>query len=100
MPERSFQLGMAQILIEGGRPKANLDRAVRAVRQAADLGCRVVVLPECLDLGWTDPSARELAQSIPGPHVDRLANAARMANVFVAAGLAERQHLGFVTRKF
>ncbi|MSR54040.1 MAG: hypothetical protein EXS09_12230 [Gemmataceae bacterium] len=94
MPERSFQLGMAQILIEGGRPKANLDRAVRAVRQAADLGCRVVVLPECLDLGWTDPSARELAQSIPGPHVDRL------ANVFVAAGLAERQHLGFVTRKF
>lgn len=90
MPELSFQLGMAQILIEGGRPKANLDRAVQAIRKAADQGCRVVVLPECLDLGWTDSSARELAQPIPGPHVELLANVARSAKVFVAAGLVER----------
>lgn len=90
MPELSFQLGMAQILVEGGRPKANLDRAVQAIRKAADQGCRVVVLPECLDLGWTDPSARELAQLIPGPHVDLLATAARSAKMFVAAGLVER----------
>ena len=86
----TFRLGMAQILVEGGRPTENLDRAVRAVRQAAELGCRVVVLPECLDLGWTDPSARELAQPIPGPHADLLAIAARQAKVFVAAGLVER----------
>jgi len=76
MSELSFPLGMAQILVEGGRPKANLDRAVQAIRKAADQGCRVVVLPECLDLGWTDLSARELAQPIPGPHVEFLANTA------------------------
>lgn len=90
MSERSFQLGMAQILVEGGRPKANLDRAVQAIRKAADQGCRVVVLPECLDLGWTDLSARELAQPVSGPHVDLLGNAARESKVFVAAGLVER----------
>jgi predicted amidohydrolase len=84
------RIGMAQTLVEGGQPGPNLDRAVAAVRKAADLGCRIVVLPECLDLGWTDPSARELAQAIPGPHLDRLASAARAANVYVAAGLVER----------
>ena len=90
MPFSPFRLGMAQTLVEGGRPAANLDRAVAAIRQAADLGCRVVVLPECLDLGWTHPSARELAQPVPGPHFDRLARAAREAGVYVAAGLVER----------
>jgi predicted amidohydrolase len=86
----TWPLALAQTLVEGGRPGPNLDRAVAAVRRAAELGCRVVVLPECLDLGWTHPSARELAQPIPGPHFDRLADAARSAGVFVAAGLVER----------
>src|SRR5215212_6099158 len=85
-----FRLGMAQTLVEGGGPGPNLDRAVAAIHQAADQGCRAVVLPECLDLGWTDPSARDLAQPIPGPHFDRLADAARAAGVYVAAGLVER----------
>jgi predicted amidohydrolase len=85
-----FFLAMAQTLVEGGRPAANLDRAISAIRRAADLGCRIVVLPECLDLGWTDPSARELGQPIPGPHFDRLAEAARESSIFVAAGLVER----------
>jgi len=73
----SYRVGMAQILVEGGRFDANLDRAVRAIGEAAAHGCRLVVLPECLDLGWTDPSARELARPIPGPHAERLAEAAR-----------------------
>jgi predicted amidohydrolase len=81
---------MAQILVEGGRPQANLDRAVEAISRAAAQGCQLVVLPECLDLGWTDPSARALAQPIPGPHAERLARAAREHGVYVAAGLVER----------
>jgi predicted amidohydrolase len=90
MSDQRFRLGMAQTRVEGGRPEDNLNRAVAAIREAADLGCRVVVLPECLDLGWTHPSARDFAQPIPGPHFDRLAGAARAAGVYVAAGLVER----------
>ena len=86
----SFRIGMAQILVEGGKPDANLDRAEAAIGRAAALGCRAVVLPECLNLGWTDPSAREFAQPIPGPQFDRLAEAARVNRVHVAAGLVER----------
>lgn len=87
---RRTQIGMAQILVEGGCPQANLDRAVDAIRRAAAQGCRLVVLPECLDLGWTHPSARELAQPIPGAHTERLAAATRKHDMFVAAGLVER----------
>jgi predicted amidohydrolase len=85
-----FRLGMAQTLVEGGRPGPKLDRAVAAIGRAADLGCRAVVLPECLDVGWTDPSARDLAQPIPGPHFDRLAETAKGRGVYVTAGLVER----------
>jgi predicted amidohydrolase len=60
----SFKLGMAQILVEGGQPEANLGRAVAHIRAAAGQGCRLVVLPECMDLGWRHSSARESAHPI------------------------------------
>src|SRR5262249_60415688 len=90
MPPSAFRLDMAQILVEGGKPAANLDRAVSAIRRAGELGCRVVVLPECLDIGWTHPSTRDFAQPIPGPHFAWLAQAAKDANVYVSAGLVKR----------
>lgn len=90
MKTQHYEVGMAQLLVEGGRPSANLDRAATMIRQAAAQGCRLVVLPECLDLGWTDPSARALAQPIPGTHADQLAEAARAHHIYVAAGLVER----------
>jgi predicted amidohydrolase len=81
---------MAQMLVVGGQPAANLDRAEAAICDAAGKECRLIVLPECMDLGWTDPSARRLAQPIPGPHSERLAQAARQTGVFIVAGLVER----------
>jgi predicted amidohydrolase len=78
---------MCQMLVEGASPRANLDRARRAILEAeAD----VAVLPECLDIGWTHPAARDLAQPIPGPHSDALAEAARRGGIHVVAGLVER----------
>lgn len=90
MNAAGYRVGMAQTLVEGGRPYANLGRAADAVREAAAAGCRLVVLPECLDCGWTDPYARDLARPIPGPHADALIGAARANRVYVAAGLVER----------
>jgi predicted amidohydrolase len=81
---------MAQMLVQGGQPAANLERSQALIHDAASQGCRLVVLPECMDLGWTDPSARELAQPIPGAHAQWLAECAVQAGVFVVAGLVER----------
>src|SRR3954447_14202760 len=90
MGDRGYRAGMAQILVEGGHLDANLARAEGAIGRAAAEGCRLVVLPECLDLGWTDPSARDLARPVPGPHSERLARAALRHRIHVAAGLVER----------
>ena len=85
-----MRIAMGQMLVEGGRPQANLDRACDYIFRAAAQGCALIVLPECLDIGWADGRARRLAEPIPGPHVKRLADAARECRIHVAAGLVER----------
>lgn len=81
---------MAQMLVRTSAADENLARAEAAIARAKALGCDFVVLPECLDLGWTNPAARERATSIPGPFSDRLADAARRHAIHVVAGLHER----------
>src|SRR5687768_6058732 len=90
MSSHVVRVGLAQIRVDGGDPEANLTRAEQAIEALAASGCDLIVLPECLDLGWTHPSARDLAQPIPGANVERLSQAAAKGNVFVAAGLVER----------
>ncbi len=85
-----FRLGMSQMLVEGGNLEANLRRAEEMISKAAEETCKVIVLPEVLDVGWIHPSARELAEEIPGRTADRLCRAAERAGIIVVAGLAER----------
>jgi predicted amidohydrolase len=85
-----MKIGMGQILVEGGAVALNLGRATAMIRRAADSGCDVVVLPECLDLAWTWPEARQLAQPIPGERSAQLAAAAKQHRIWVVAGLTER----------
>jgi len=81
---------MGQMLVEGGKIEENLNRAEIMIRKAMEQGCRVIVLPECLDAGWTHPSARKLAEEIPGKTSERLCEAARRNDMIVVAGLTER----------
>ena len=78
------------MLVEGGEPKRNLERAHAVMAGAAKERCDAVVLPECLNFGWTHPSARERTPPIPGVHSDLLSAAARETGIWVAAGLVER----------
>ena len=90
MDIRRFKLGMGQMLVESGHAEENLTRARGMIRDAAQQDCKIIVLPECLDLGYTYPGARELAQPIPGKHSDALCDAARESHLHVVAGLTER----------
>lgn len=85
-----MRIGMGQMLVECGEPDRNLDRAQRMIQQGGEAGCDVVVLPECLDLGWTFPGASSMADEIPGPRSARLAQMARESGMHVVAGLTER----------
>jgi predicted amidohydrolase len=90
MDPRTLRIGMAQMLVVPGALEDNLSRAVAMIHAAAQEGCVIVVLPECLDVGWTSSTARELAQPVPGPVSDRLCEAAARERVVVVAGLTER----------
>lgn len=87
---RTFKLAMGQMLVEGGKPAGNFERACGLIAQAAGRGAELIVLPECLDLGWTHSSARDQAQPIPGPRSQALCDAAHRAGIHVSAGLTER----------
>lgn len=90
MDNSTFKLAMGQMLVEGGKAEANLSRATGMIKNAAEQGCSVIVLPECLDLGWANPAARELTQPIPGAFSDIVCQAARDSRIYVVAGLTER----------
>lgn len=89
-PAATLRVGMGQLLVEGGEPERNLDRAARMIAEAAGHGCDVVLLPETLDFAWTHPSALAEAQPIPGRYSDRLCQEAVRHGVYVCAGLTER----------
>ena len=78
------------MLVEPAQPARNLARAEDRIADGASAGAEIVLLPECLDLGWTHPSARELATTIPdGAVCQRLTAEARRHRVFVCAGFVE-----------
>jgi predicted amidohydrolase len=89
---RPVKIALAQLLVEPGRRASNLARAEQRIAQAARLGTDIIVLPEAMPLGWTDPSAREQADEIPnGESCARLREAAKREGVFVCAGIVERE---------
>jgi len=88
--DNSIRIALGQILVEGGEPDRNLERAEKAIEDGANAGAQIVLLPECLDLGWTHPSALNEAEPIPGPRAERLIDKARQRGVYLCAGLTEK----------
>lgn len=88
--QKHIRIGMGQLLVEGGEPMRNLERAEKMVKDAAEKKCDIVLLPECLDLAWTHPSAKTEPKTIPGPYSDLICRFARENNVYICAGLTEK----------
>jgi len=84
------RVAAAQIVVTMGDKDANLRAARAAVAAAAQQRCDVVVLPECLLAGWLSPAAPELAEPIPGPATDLLAELATTHGLAIVAGIEER----------
>lgn len=84
------KVGMGQILVEGGEPTRNLQRAVEMIDRAVEEGCHIALLPETLDLAWTHPSSQEEAEPIPGKYSQILCDKAKSSKIWVCAGLTEK----------
>jgi predicted amidohydrolase len=92
MLRKPFQLGMIQMRVIPGAKQRNLRHATDCIARAAAGGAEVVLLPEAIPLGWTDPSALTEADAIPeGASCLCLREAARTHGVWVCAGLIERE---------
>jgi predicted amidohydrolase len=87
---KSFTLALAQMKVVGGEMDTNLAHAGEMIAEAAAKGAQVVLLPEAMDLGWTDPSALTRAEPVPEGKVAMfLSKAARKHGVYVCSGLTE-----------
>ncbi len=90
MSNNRFKLGMGQMLVEGGKIDDNFRRALEMIDKAVEKGCKIIVLPECLDMGWTYPEAKKLAQPIPDKYSDIFCQKARNSKIYIVAGLTEK----------
>jgi predicted amidohydrolase len=90
-PVKEFNLALVQMYVEPGNKDRNLANAEELIREAKANRADFVLLPEMMDLGWTHPSAKQLADSVPeGETCRRLCKAARENNVFVCCGIGEK----------
>ena len=92
MSTTSYRAALIQMRVTGGDVEGNLSRAESGIEAAFEGGARLAVLPEALDIGWTYPACRELAETVPGGGAsNRLCAAAARHGLFVCAGLTERE---------
>jgi N-carbamoylputrescine amidase len=79
-------------------PAANLDRAVRLVKEAAAAGAKVVCLPELFRSRYfcqaEDFTTFDLAETIPGPSTEALGAAARQLKITVVVPVFEKRAPG------
>jgi len=94
---RKYRVGLVQMRM-GADPEANFAAAVRHIREAARLGANIVCLPELFRTQYfcqrEDTRLFDLAEAIPGPSTERLAEVARELGVSIVASLFERRAPG------
>jgi len=95
--ERRFRAGLVQMAC-GPDPALNLQKALDRIGAAAALGAQVVCLPELFQTQYfcqrEDAALFDLAEPIPGPSSEALADAARRHGVVLVASLFERRAPG------
>jgi N-carbamoylputrescine amidase len=97
MSPNTVTLGLAQMRCLPD-PEANLERAIDAIRRAAEKGAEIICLPELFRSEYfcqrEDPSLFDLAEPIPGPSTERLARVARDTGAVIVASVFERRTAG------
>jgi N-carbamoylputrescine amidase len=82
----------------GADPEANFSSALFHVREAARLGAQIVCLPELFLTQYfcqrEDLRLFDLAEPIPGPSTEKLAEVAREVGIAIVASLFERRAPG------
>jgi N-carbamoylputrescine amidase len=93
----TFTVGLVQMAC-GKEPSANLDQAIDLIQCAADKGAQIICLQELFCSQYfcqrQDLALFDLAEPIPGPSTERLAQAARATGTVVIGSLFEQRAPG------
>ncbi len=93
----TFTVGLVQMRCEP-EPDANLNRALSAIRKAADSGAQIICLQELFRSLYfcqrQDIALFDLAEPIPGPTTEAIGRVARETGTVVVASLFERRAAG------
>ncbi len=97
MPPDKFRVGLIQMSATPD-PDKNLQHAMEQVRDAAERGAQVVCLPELFQTQYfcqrEDASLFDLAEPIPGPASNKLADLAKQLRIVLIASLFEKRAPG------
>jgi N-carbamoylputrescine amidase len=93
----TFRVGLVQMSC-GPEPDENVEKAAQRVSEAADRGAQVVCLPELFRTQYfcqrEDADLFDLAEPVPGPTTQRMAEVARDKKVSVVVSVFERRAVG------
>ncbi len=92
-----FKVGLVQMSC-GPQPEENLRHACDLVREAARQGAHIVCLPELFRTQYfcqrEDAALFDLAEPVPGPTTETIAQVARQARVAIVASVFEKRARG------
>ncbi|HUY25787.1 MAG TPA: carbon-nitrogen hydrolase [Candidatus Binataceae bacterium] len=99
MPTARDKVTLALVQMScAAEPRANLDKAIARIEQAAADGAQVICLQELFRSHYPcqteDPARFDLAEPIPGPTTDALGKLARARKVVIIASIFERRAAG------
>ena len=87
-----MKIAGVQMDVTLGEPEANLDRMVDFLRRTSGSGARLTIFPECCVSGYCCDSMAEgqsLAEPVPGPATERIADACRENDCYAVFGMIE-----------
>ena len=94
---RLLKIGLVQMAM-GDDPSANLAKAIDCVREAAERGAKLVVLPELFRSRYfcqtEDAKLFQLAEAVPGPSSEALGALAKELGLTLVASLFEKRAAG------
>ena len=85
-----LKLALGQLLVEGGEPERNFERAEKMIQKAAEQNADFILLPETIDFAWTHPSSLHEAENIPGKFSNLFCEFAKKYNIHICVGLTEK----------
>lgn len=86
----TMKIALGQLLVEGGEPERNFERAEKMIRHAAEQKADLILLPETIDFAWTHPSSLHEAEPIPGKFSELFCGFAKKYAIHICVGLTEK----------